>query len=261
MRKWCIQEHGSRLHEPGTIPTHAMNILALETATEACSAALWLNADNHCLERYQFAPRAHNLLILPMLDSLLAEAGLGFAQLDAIAYGCGPGSFTGVRMAVGVVQGLAFAADLPVIPVSTLAAMAWQSYLETGQNVAYPCIDARMGEVYWAAYRCEDSQNPLNILVAEQVIPAASVYMPDTQTGLDPQGWGIGSGYATYGEVLSERLGSRLLGLMPDRFPTAGCVARLASRIHDPDKLLPSNLALPVYLRDNVAQKPAKSGA
>lgn len=237
-----------------------MNILALETATEACSAALWLHSDNHCLERYQLAPRAHNLLILPMLDSLLAEAGLGFAQLDAIAYGCGPGSFTGVRMAVGVVQGLAFAADLPVIPVSTLAAMAWQSYLETGQNVAYPCIDARMGEVYWAAYHCEDTQSPLNILVDEQVVPATSVNLPGAHHGLDLRGWGIGSGYATYGHILSERLGFRLLGQMPDRFPEAGCVARLAARIHNPDKLLPSEQAMPVYLRHDVAQKPAQNG-
>ncbi|MBM3203092.1 tRNA (adenosine(37)-N6)-threonylcarbamoyltransferase complex dimerization subunit type 1 TsaB [Candidatus Woesearchaeota archaeon] len=233
-----------------------MNILALETATEACSAALWLQAGSDCLERYEYAPRAHNLHILPMLDSLLAEAGMGFSQLDAIAFGCGPGSFTGVRMAAGVAQGLAFGADLPVIPVSTLATMAWQVYRETAHPLAYPCIDARMGEVYWAAYRCSATGVPLIPLVAEQVIPAGRVSLPEPQDANDQQGWGIGSGYATYGQCLSERLGNRLIGTMPDRFPTAGCIARLAAILARPETLLPAELALPVYLRDDVAQKP-----
>jgi len=232
------------------------NILALETATEACSAALWLGAGSRCLERYEYAPRAHNLRILPMLDSLLAEAGLGFAQLDAIAFGCGPGSFTGVRMAAGVAQGLAFGADLPVIPVSTLAALAWQVYRETGHPLAYPCIDARMGEVYWAAYRCAETGPSLIPPVAEQVIPASQVSLPEPLDAEQHAGWGIGSGYASYGQCLSERLGARLIGQMPDRFPTAGCIARLAVILTSHNTLAPADLALPVYLRDDVAQKP-----
>ena len=237
-----------------------MNILALETATEACSAALWLSAANRCAERYELAPRAHNRLILAMVDSLLAEAGIGFGQLDAIAFGRGPGSFTGVRMAAGVAQGLAFAADLPVIPVSTLAALAWQAFEETGHPVVYPCLDARMGEVYWAAYRCADSGEPLTLLVAEQVVVAGQITLPEPVDGSDLRGWGTGSGYATYADIVAARLGSRLMGQMPDRFPTARSVAVLAARIGHSDNLLPSDQALPVYLRDNVAQKPGNAG-
>ena len=99
-----------------------MKLLALDTATEACSAAVWV--DGAVLERYELAPRRHAALILPMIEAVLAEAGLSPPQLDAIAFGRGPGAFTGVRIAVGIVQGIAFAADLPVIPISTLAALA-----------------------------------------------------------------------------------------------------------------------------------------
>ena len=128
-----------------------MKILALDTATEACSAALWL--DGEVIERYAYAPREHNQLILPMLNGLLADAGVTLAGLDALAFGRGPGSFTGVRIATGVVQGIAYAASLPVAPVSTLAAMALEAIGETGDEFAMPCIDARMGVVYWSVYR------------------------------------------------------------------------------------------------------------
>ncbi|MFZ4702392.1 MAG: tRNA (adenosine(37)-N6)-threonylcarbamoyltransferase complex dimerization subunit type 1 TsaB, partial [Candidatus Methylumidiphilus sp.] len=128
-----------------------MKLLSLETSTEACSAALYL--DGEITERYQLAPQQHNKLILPMIQSLLAEADLKLHQLDALAFGRGPGSFTGVRIAAGIVQGLAFGADLPVAPVSTLAAMAQEVFAESDSQYALPCIDARMGEVYWGVYR------------------------------------------------------------------------------------------------------------
>ncbi len=228
-----------------------MNILALETATEACSAALWLqDAPNSCLQRYQYAPREHNHLILPMIESLLAEAGMVMTQFDAIAFGCGPGSFTGVRMAAGVAQGLAYGADLPVIPVSTLAALAQQACDENHHDLAYPCIDARMGEVYWATYR-RDASGHVQCVGEEQVIVASQVELP---AGNENHGWGIGSGYATYAQPLSERLGTRLLGTLPDCFPTARFIAQLAA--HTPECRLPPEQALPVYLRDNVARKP-----
>ena len=124
-----------------------MKILALDTSTEACSAALLIDTEIH--QRYEVAPREHGALILPMIETLLSEAGCAPTQLDALAFGRGPGAFVGVRIATGVAQGIAFAADLPVIPVSSLAAMA-QS-VEHG-NV-YSAIDARMNEVYWGAYR------------------------------------------------------------------------------------------------------------
>lgn len=109
-----------------------MKLLALDTATEACSAAVWV--DGAVLERYELAPRRHATLILPMIAAVLAEAGLSATQLDAIAFGCGPGAFTGVRIAVGVAQGIAFAADLPVAPISTLASLAIGAARETGHS-------------------------------------------------------------------------------------------------------------------------------
>lgn len=236
-----------------------MKILALETATEACSAALWLDAGTpSCLNRYQFAPREHNRLILPMIEAILAEAELDFCQLDAIAFGCGPGSFTGVRMAAGVAQGIAFGADLPVIPVSTLAALAQQALDETGEVLAYPCIDARMGEVYWAVYRHGESGG-MECLQTEQVVVAGQVALPDCGTDADSpeiKGIGIGSGFATYAVPLAERLGSRLTGVLPDRFPTATCIAKLAAQAYDKGQWVSAEQALPVYLRDDVAKKP-----
>ncbi|MGB1311163.1 MAG: tRNA (adenosine(37)-N6)-threonylcarbamoyltransferase complex dimerization subunit type 1 TsaB, partial [Leucothrix sp.] len=141
-----------------------MKILAIETATEACSAALY--HDGGIISRYELAPRKHTQLILPMMDSLLAEAGLSKQALDAIAFGRGPGAFTGLRIAVGVTQGLALALDRPVIPISSLAAMA-QQVLDATVDLAsamldyIPAIDARMGEVYWARYKNVDGQAQL----------------------------------------------------------------------------------------------------
>ena len=117
-----------------------MKLLALETATEACSAAVWI--DGVVFERYELAPRRHAALILPMIEAVLAEAGLTIHQLDALAVGRGPGAFTGVRIAMGIIQGMAFASDLPVAPVSTLAALALGTARETGQTRIATALDA-----------------------------------------------------------------------------------------------------------------------
>ena len=129
-----------------------MKLLAIDTATEACSAALYI--DGNILEKYEVAPRQHAELILPMIDALLAEAELELASLDGLAFGRGPGAFTGVRIATGIVQGLAFASDLPVVPVSTLAAMAQGAANQS--NTILSAIDARMGEIYWAIFTVGD---------------------------------------------------------------------------------------------------------
>ena len=127
-----------------------MRLLAIETATEACSAALWVNGE--IIERYQFAPRRHNELILPMCEQVLSQAQLNLSGLDAIAFGCGPGAFTGVRIAASVAQAIALAHDLPVVPVSTLANLAFQAEVNPGELIL-PAIDARMDEIYWAVYK------------------------------------------------------------------------------------------------------------
>jgi tRNA threonylcarbamoyladenosine biosynthesis protein TsaB len=226
-----------------------MNILAVETATEACSAALL--ADGQLIERYRLAPREHNRLILPMVEAVLAEAGLGLRQLDALAFGRGPGSFTGVRIAAGVAQGIAYGADLPVIPVSTLAALADDALAETGLDCALACIDARMGEVYWGVYRRGGEGYP-ELWGEEAVLPADLAPCPE-----DARGVGAGSGWATYGAALRERLGSGVAAVLADRFPRAGIVARLGAEAFRQGRALPPEQAQPVYLRDNVAKKSA----
>ena len=225
-----------------------MKILALDTATEACSAALLIDGELH--ERFEIAPRAHARLVLPMLDGLLAEAGLKPAQLDAIAFGRGPGSFTGVRIAASVAQGIAFAADLPVLPVSTLAALARDALHRTAAAHVFAAIDARMGEIYWAAY-ARDAQGEPRALSEEQVTPAVAVRVP---VGTD---WfGIGSGWAAYDAALCAHFGASLSDIDAAALPRAGHIAHLAAVDFAAGRAVPAELALPVYLRNQVAQRP-----
>ncbi|HEY9146675.1 MAG TPA: tRNA (adenosine(37)-N6)-threonylcarbamoyltransferase complex dimerization subunit type 1 TsaB [Thiobacillus sp.] len=222
-----------------------MKILALDTATEACSAALLI--DGSIRERFEIAPRAHARLLLPMLDDLLKEAGLAPAQLDAIAFGRGPGSFTGVRIAASVAQGIAFAADLPVLPVSTLAALAWP-VLRDGADRVFAAIDARMGEIYWAAY-AGSAQNGLEALSEEQVTSAAVVCVPAGDA------WqGVGSGWAVYADVLRPHFGACLLGFDATALPHAADIAGLAALDFAQGRAVTAEQALPVYLRNQVVQ-------
>ena len=164
-----------------------MKLLAIDTSTEACSAAVLI--DGEIRERYRLAPREHTHLILPMIDELLRESDLKVGGLDAVAFGRGPGAFTGLRIAAGVVQGIAFGADLPVVPVSSLAALAQGGYRETGACRVLAAIDARIQEVYWAA--CEfDDAGQLQMIGDEVVCSPEQVPIP----GGDD--WhGVGSGW------------------------------------------------------------------
>jgi tRNA threonylcarbamoyladenosine biosynthesis protein TsaB len=184
-----------------------------------------------------------------MLESLLAEAGVRLHDMDALAFGRGPGSFTGVRIAAGVVQGLAFGADLPVLPVSTLAAMAQEAFAETSFAFAFPCIDARMAEVYWGVYR-RGEDGHAEAAGPEAVADAAAVECPE-----EVLGYGIGSGWQTYEPVLLERLGRRVAGILPGRFPRARWVAALGAAVFSQGGSVAAEAAQPVYLRDKVAKK------
>lgn len=228
-----------------------MKLLAIDTATEACSAALLL--DGELRERYELLGRGHAERILPMVDELLAEAGVGLRALDGIAFGRGPGAFTGVRIAVSLAQGLAFGADLPVVGVSDLAALARLVLDRERTEAALVCLDARMNEVYWA----EALPRPDGgiELIAERLGPPAEVVpsLPPTRSLA-----GAGHGWAAYPR-LAERLGTRLAVLRPQLLPRAAQVATLAALEFAAGRAVRAEFALPVYLRDEVATRSGRA--
>lgn len=220
-----------------------MNLLAIETSTEACSVALVHGEE--VIARSEVAPRRHAELVLPMADSLLAEAGLGRHALDAIAVGRGPGAFTGVRLGVSLAQGMALALDCPVITVSSLAALALEAPEDEAAILAV--IDARMGEIYAASYR-RDAHGGLIALDQERVCAPGDLVLPEAAA------WHVvGTGWATYEGVLRERLTGALLSADGACFPQAEHVAELAAVEFRLGHLSAPESALPVYLRDKVA--------
>jgi tRNA threonylcarbamoyladenosine biosynthesis protein TsaB len=223
-----------------------MKILALDTATEACSVALGL--DELVLERYLELDRGHAERLLPMVDELLAESGVTLASLDAIAFGRGPGAFTGVRMAASVAQGLAFGAGIGVIPVSDLAAVAQQAAeLQPEASRVLVVNDARMREVYWAEFRVDAL---VALQGAEHVGAAASVPVPD---GAAAAWVAAGRGLAAYPE-LAERCRAQGASLHTRLLPRAREILKLARPAAAAGQALPPELALPVYVRDRVAE-------
>ncbi|GJM04729.1 MAG: tRNA (adenosine(37)-N6)-threonylcarbamoyltransferase complex dimerization subunit type 1 TsaB [marine bacterium B5-7] len=222
-----------------------MKILAIETATEACSAAL--DIDDNCIHRFQVSPRRHTELILPMIDDLLREADIQTKDLDAISFGQGPGAFTGVRIAVGVIQGLAFAHDTPVIPISSLNALA-QHYADEHSRVA-TAIDARMQEIYWGLFKKNDLGLMLQI-TEEKVCPPQDISNPSKGDW-----FGAGSGWNTYSEELQTQFNQKLIGFNGDVFPSAKDIITLAKPAYLEGKAIPVEEAMPVYLRNKVVNK------
>ncbi len=223
-----------------------MKILAVDTATEACSAALLIDGDIQ--ERYQLAPREHTKLILPMIDSLMAEAQINTQDLDALAFGRGPGSFTGVRIATGIIQGIAFAADLPVAPISTLAAIAQGCIESTTHNVIFTAVDARMNEIYWAVYH-RNPENFVELVGKESVTPIQTI----EYTG--SKGFGIGSAWKIHETAMIKQLSNFLIDYDANHLPKASTIAKLGARDYSLGKTVPVEQAMPVYLRDKVAEK------
>lgn len=228
-----------------------MRLLAFETATRRLSVALW--QDGELLERAADSPHGGSELLLPWVRELLAESGLGLAQLDGIAFGAGPGSFTGLRLACGVAQGLACGLDLPVLPVSTLEALA----LASGRQQVWVCLDARMNEVYGAAYAV--SGDAAQQLMAPVCLPPAALPAP-TFAG----GWGIGDGFAAHGPLLCAGKPD-LEGVQADVYPTAAAVLRLALPGFARGLAVAAAAAQPLYVRDKVAlttaERLARGGA
>lgn len=171
-------------------------ILALDTATEACSVALWNNGEITSL--YEICPREHTQRILPLVDQILTDSGLTLADLNALAFGQGPGSFTGVRIGIGVAQGLALGAGLPMIGVSTLKTMAQGAWRVKGVSRVLAAIDARMGEVYWGQY-LRDAQGVWLDVTAEAVLSPQQV--SDRLNELTGEWASVGTGWVTYPDM------------------------------------------------------------
>ena len=229
-----------------------MSLLALDTATEACSAAVLL--PDRMVSRCVELARGHSEQILPMIDAVLAEAGLELPALDAIAFGRGPGSFTGVRLAIGVAQGLAFGARRPVVPVSDLRALAQQTFdLSPAAASVLVCSDARMHEVYWAAYR-RDARGLAEALCAERVSPAHAVALP---SDLPRPTYAAGRGFRAYPE-LARALEGGIDAMHNTLLPRASEVARLAVVELAAGRGVSPEAAVPQYLRDDVARPPSR---
>lgn len=217
-----------------------MKLLALDTSTEFCSAALWL--DGTIASDGAHAGQRHSELLLPMIDGLLVRAGMRLADLDVIAFGEGPGSFTGLRIACGVAQGLAFGAGKPVVGIGTLVAMAEAS----GAQAAACCLDARMKEVYFAAYRREGD--------AWSTVHAPGLYAPDAIPRLPEGPWvGCGNGFAVYAQALGSGLGAQVRSVADVALPHAREIAKLAAVRFARTGGEPAEAALPLYIRDKVA--------
>ena len=223
-----------------------MRLLALDTSTEACSAALMLGDEVRL--RFELTERGHAELILPMIDALLAEAGIALSSLDGLAFGRGPGGFTGLRIAAGVTQGLAFGAGLPVAPVSSLAAVAEQVQAGEGERILV-CNDARMGELYWAAFE-RIVRGGIGPASPECVAPPARV-----AEGIEGLRHAAGNGLVRYPE-LRARLESAGLRVHDELYPRADAIARLGAVELAAGRGVDASLALPIYVRDDVA-KPA----
>jgi tRNA threonylcarbamoyladenosine biosynthesis protein TsaB len=230
-----------------------LHLLSLDASSSACSAALLRQDDSgtECLARFEMTPRAHTRRLLPMVDDVLAEAQVSPSQLDAVAFGRGPGSFTGLRIAAGAAQGLAFGLDCPLLGISTLEALALQAHRRYHLRHVVTALDARMGEIYAASWHCiKDAITPMS---KEAVLAPESLRLPDEETD-----WvGVGSGF-----TLWDRFTVDVQICMPqhidDLEPRAEEMAWLAARDFAAGHGQAAHLVQPVYLRNDVAwKKPA----
>jgi tRNA threonylcarbamoyladenosine biosynthesis protein TsaB len=229
-----------------------VKLLAIDTATEACSVALWLDGAVH--ERFERAGREHSQRLLPMLRELTADCGIALAQLDGIACGIGPGSFAGVRIGVGFVKGLALGLDRPVLPVTSLAMLAQGSIRQHGSTAVLAAIDARMHEVYYQAFAAVDG---LAVAQGEaQVIAPALLELP--QAGRYAA---AGSGWHTHGAALRVRTTAALDPLEDAALPQAQDALRLVARAFAAGQGLPAGELQPLYLRNRVALTKAEQEA
>lgn len=225
-----------------------MKILAIETSSDACSVAL--DIDGEVVSDHRIASQQHAQLLLPMIDRLMANAGISANTLNGVAFGAGPGSFTGLRIAAATAQGIAFGADIGVLPVSSLQAVAQGVCVEQQSTQVAVGFDARMDEVYWGAFECDEA-GMIRPSQQERVCAPTEITLPVTQTN---SSWiVVGTGADRYIDVLSTALPDYQLQHIKDVWPHAQYVARIAKAEAETAGFKPANEALPVYLRDKVA--------
>ena len=223
-----------------------MNLLAIDTSTDFCSVAACRGET--LFSRHEPAVQRQAEMILGMVDAVLAGAGLEIAQIEGIAYGAGPGSFTGLRIAAGVTQGLALARRVGVVGIGTLLALAEEAAAETAGGRIISCLDAHMGEVYHAAYRRAGA--------GWEEVSAPRVYRPEAVPLVPGENWiGCGDGFAAYRELLAARLGECVSAIRPEAAPTARAVLKLAIPRFAAGEAKDAAAAVPEYLRDKVALK------
>ncbi len=222
-------------------------ILAIETSSEIASAALLIGS--RVIQQQTSGVMNHSQQVIPMVQSLLKEAGIALADCEAIAFGSGPGSFTGVRTACGVVQGLAFGAGLPVIPVVTLLALAQAQQVATGTNNLVVALDARMGEVYWAHYFYDEKRQSWYTVVAPTLSAPQFVVVAELADQGQPAL--VGNGFIAYADKFN--LPSAMLASAVDSLPQASAVGQLAQVEFAQGRAFPAEMAQPLYLRNKIA--------
>lgn len=231
----------------------SITLLAIDTCTEACSAALMRHGQ--ILERYQCIPRAHTQLILPMMQSLLEEAGLKLTDLDALAFTRGPGSFTGVRIAASVIQASACVADLPVVLVSSLHCLAQGAYREFQAQQVFSSIDARLNEVFVGTYGLQIETQRMQALSSERLLLPQDCLAAGLTSFV-----GVGSGWDQHHQLFEEQFKNRLQRWVPQRYPRAYDAVVIAAAAYQRGETVTANEALPNYLRETVALRRGSNG-
>jgi tRNA threonylcarbamoyladenosine biosynthesis protein TsaB len=223
-----------------------LTLLALDASTEACSVAILKNGKIQA--QFELCPQSHSLLLLPMIDNLLKQTNTKLTDLDGLVFGRGPGSFTGVRIGIGVAQGLAFSANLPLVGISTLQALAQRGFIESGEQQIIAAIDARMSELYCAAYQL-DQQQLMQPITDEKVLavePMLSFCKTTLQTA-----YGVGTGWDSYAtELLSLRSNKQSVDVL---YPHAEDMLLLAIPEFEQGNSVSAENAQPVYVRDTVS--------
>ena len=234
-----------------------MNYLAIDASTEACSVALQVNdaiSGTKVYSCYELCPQSHSLQLLPMVDKLLKEANITLSQCDGLIFGRGPGSFTGVRIGVGVAQGLAFAANLPVVGVSSLQAMAQLAFIKHQQSKVYAAIDARMGEAYNAYFVLDENNIMQEQTLADQkceAVTAPSLIHQRLVNIVSAPIYGVGTGWDAYKDDLSSLKSNQ--GTPEILFPSAEAMLAIGVAALERGEGVAAEDAQPVYVRDTVS--------